>query len=93
MSFKIKITNNESGEVLVNEENAVAVIGALAVENGTAEIGFCACNTFDVCRTLSAAKKSINRIENTDKQIAIASELFGILDKKMKVQGAESNDE
>lgn len=93
MSFTITIKNNENGEVLANEENAVAIIGAFSTENGTAQMGFCACNTFDICRTINAAKKSIRNVETADPKISAFSELFDMLDKKMKVQGAENENE
>lgn len=93
MSFKITITNNENGEVLVNEENAVAIIGAFATENGTAQMGFCACNSFDICRTINAAKKSIRSVETADPKNSALSQLFDMLDENMKVQGAESENE
>ena len=41
MSFTITIKNNENGEVLVNEKNAVAIIGAFESDDGhTGEIAF-----------------------------------------------------
>lgn len=93
MSFKITITNNENGAVLVNEENAVAIIGAFAMENGTAQMGFCACNAFDICRTINAAKKSIRNVEAADPKLSALSELFDMLDEKMEVQEAKSENE
>lgn len=89
MSFTITIKNNENGEVLVNEENAVAIIGAFSVENGTAQMGFCACNTFDICRTINAAKKSIRNVETADPKISAFSELFDMLDENESTGGRE----
>lgn len=41
MSYKITITDNETGEILVNNENAVAIVGAFTDDGEiTREIGF-----------------------------------------------------
>lgn len=38
MSFSIKITNNKTGETIVNEKNVIAIIGSYTDGNGTGQI-------------------------------------------------------
>lgn len=89
MSFKIQITNNENGEVLVNEENAVAIIGGYSTEKCSAEIAFVSCSTLPLCNAITSAKKTINRVQNTDKRISLALELIELLKEKEE----KNNDE
>ena len=63
MSYKITITNNETGAVLVNEENAVAIIGAIGNEQGTRSIGFTACDAISLRDAISAADGIISKIK------------------------------
>ena len=83
MSFSITIKNNESGEVLVNKKNAVAIIGAIACDDDTTgEIGFIASNPLDVAVAVVAAQNSINRVKNVDKTISLACELAEEMTRK-----------
>lgn len=59
MSFKVTIINNENGEVLVNNENAVAIIGSIADEESVQCLGFTRCNGVQLAYAVSGAKKSI----------------------------------
>ena len=64
MSYKVTITNNKNGEVLVNEENAVAIVGAVAIKQYIATIGFTDCNTLYLANAILAAETVISEIKN-----------------------------
>ena len=64
MSYKVTITNNKNGEVLVNEENAVAIVGAVAIKQDIAKIGFTDCNTLYLANAILAAETVISEIKN-----------------------------
>lgn len=64
MSYKVTITDNETGEVLVNEENAVAIVGAIGNEQGTRSIGFTACDAISLGDAIMMAEKIISKIKN-----------------------------
>ena len=63
MSYKITITNNETGAVLVNEENAVAIIGAIGNEQGTRSVGFAACDAISLGDAILVAEDIISKIK------------------------------
>ena len=88
MSFTIIIKNNESGEVLVKKENAVAIIGAIAdKDDNVGEMGFCAANTIDIAIACVSAQKSINRIKSTNKTISLACEFVEEMSKAKEAEG------
>ena len=64
MSYKVTITDNETGEVLVNEENAVVIVGAIGNEQGTRSIGFTACDAISLGDAISMAENIISKIKN-----------------------------
>ena len=57
MSYKITIINNENGEVIANEENAVAIVGAIGNEDTTHALGLTECNGKQLFCALSAVEK------------------------------------
>lgn len=58
MSFKITITNNDDGEVIVNEENAVAIIGAVTTNEHTACLAYTKCNLIDLFNAIIGTDKA-----------------------------------
>lgn len=62
MSFKITIINNEDGEVLVNEENAVAIIGAVTTKKHTASLGYTSCDAMELANAVCGADKAKDSI-------------------------------
>jgi hypothetical protein len=62
MSFKITITNNETGEVLVSHDNVGAILGGLALPDGARGIALTSCAIFDVARCANAAEKALHAI-------------------------------
>lgn len=87
MSFKVTITNNKNGEVIVNEENAVAIIGAVAVKpdiarNGfTDRIGYIHCNTLYLANAILAAETVISEIKNEVPAVDVLLQLKAMEDK------------
>ena len=95
MSFKITITNNDNGEVLLNEENAVAIIGAVTSEERTAEIGFVNCQTRFLLPALEGAQNAIDDAIGKDKRLEVALSLKKMLEafKTKNEDKGESKDE
>lgn len=81
MSYKVTITNNETGEVLINEENAVAIVGAIGNEIGTHSIGFTACNAISIGNAILAAEDIISQLK-TEPGIKLVLELIAPMDKE-----------
>ena len=63
MSYKVTITNNETGAVLVSEENAVAIVGAIGNEQGTRSIVFTACDAISLVDAISATEGVISQLK------------------------------
>lgn len=82
MSFKVTITNNKNGEVIVNEENAVAIIGAIGNEEGTHSIGLTACDAISLGDAILAAEDVISQLK-TDPRVKLVLELKALMDKAM----------
>lgn len=81
MSYKITITNNKDGEVLVNEENAVAIVGAVVNKQETAKIGFTDCNTLCLANAILGAETVISEIKNEVQAVDLLLQLKAMEDK------------
>lgn len=77
MSYKVTITNNKNGEVIVNEENAVAIVGAIGNEQGTRSIVFTDCDAISLGDAISAAEYVISQLK-TDPGVKSVLELKGV---------------
>lgn len=87
MSYKVTITNNKNGEVLVNEENAVAIVGAIGNEQGTHSIGVTACDAISLGNAILAAEDVILQLK-TEPGVKLVLELKALMGKAM----ANNND-
>lgn len=81
MSYKVTITNNETGEVLVNEENAVAIVGTVANKQDIAKIGFTDCNTLCLANAIFGAETVISEIKNVFPAVDLLLQLKAMDDK------------
>lgn len=81
MSYKITITNNKNGEILVNEENAVAIVGAVTNKQETAKIGFTDCNTLCLANSILGAETVISEIKNEVPAVDLLLQLKAMEDK------------
>ena len=82
MSFKVTITNNETGAVLVNEENAVAIVGAIGNGQDTRSIGFTACDAISIGSAILAAEDVISQLK-PEPRVKLVLELKALMDKAM----------
>lgn len=81
MSYKITITNNKNGEVMVNEENAVAIVGAVVNKQNIAKIGFTDCNTLHLANAILGAEAVISEIKNEEPSVDLLLRLKAMEDK------------
>lgn len=89
MSYKITITNNETGAVLVNDENAVAIIGAIGNEKGARSIVFTVCDAISLNNAILATENVISKIKRKFPEIDESLRLIKIIGKKDKRKEAE----
>lgn len=76
MSFKITIINNENGEVIAHEEDALAIVGAIKTEEYTQRIGFTSCDPFILAETIVGAEKTICKLKNEHKELNFLTSLI-----------------
>lgn len=69
MSFSIKIVNNDTNEVILEEGDALAIIGGIGVNDGEHVVGFTDCNSIKMAGTIHAAKKTINMLLEKNPEI------------------------
>lgn len=81
MSYKITITNNKNGGVLVNEENAVAIVGAIGNEQGTYSIGLTACDAVSLWNAILAAEDVIMQLKTEPGVKKLVLELKALMGK------------
>lgn len=62
MSFKITITNNETGEVLVSHDNVGAILGGISLPDGARGIALTSCAIFEVAQSANAAETALHSI-------------------------------
>lgn len=81
MSYKVTITNNENGIVLIDEENAVAIVGAVANKQITAKIGFAGCNALYLADAILGAEDVISELKNQVPIVDVLLQLKAMEDK------------
>ena len=81
MSYKVTIANNETGAVLINEENAVAIVGAIGNVQGTCSIGFIDCDANSLRDAISEAEDIISKIKNEVPAVDVLLQLKAMADK------------
>ena len=62
MSFKITITSNETGEVLLHD-NVKAILGGVVTSDGARGIVLTSCPVFEVAECANAAEEAVNAIK------------------------------
>ena len=63
MSYKITITNNKTGEIIVDNGNVVAIVGAIADEENIGQMWFSDCNQFILARVIQKTEDVISKIK------------------------------
>ena len=83
MSFTVKIINNETGEVCVDEKEAVCIAGAIAGKVGCHQLSASCCDPFVLASTLCKAEDAVAEFENNNafikamKMVIQAAEKYG----------------
>lgn len=63
MSYKITITNNETGKILVDNDNAVAIVGAISDEENVGQMWFTSCHPLTLANVIQEAEDIISKIK------------------------------
>lgn len=62
MSFKITITNNATGEVLVSHDNVGAILGGISLPDGARGIALTSCPILEVAQSVNAAETALHSV-------------------------------
>ena len=71
MSYKITITNNKTGEVLVSHSNVEAILGGIALSDGARGIALADCDSIGVAQGIVSAEKAILMIKNDNPELVV----------------------
>lgn len=77
MSYKILIVNNDDGNVVVDEKEARAIVGAVTYGEQSQALGLTDCTGLDLVCTIHAAEKTIDTITKENPDVAMLLALLG----------------
>ena len=81
MSYKITITNNKTGEILVDNDNAVAIVGAIADKENVGQMWFTSCNPLTLAKVIQGAEDVISQIKRELPEVDASLRLMEIMEK------------
>ena len=81
MKFHVTIKNNETGEIL-HDDDCNAIIGGICENEKSASVVFTSCNGLALARCVFSAKKAIDESIPEDPIIRSMVALYGSLDIK-----------
>ena len=84
MSYKITITNNKTGEIIVDNGNVVAIVGAIADEENIGQMWFTSCNPFVLARVIQEIEDVISKIKRESPDLDTLLRLMEIMEKDEK---------
>ena len=82
MSYKITITNNKTGEIIVDNDNVVAIVGTIADEEDVGQMWFSSCNQFILARVIQEAEDIISKIKRELPEVDASLRLMETMEKK-----------
>lgn len=79
MSFSIKVIDNENGKVIVDEKDAVAIIGVVATEKGCSQIAAVRCNSLVFSQAIDRCRKTLEMLENDNPEVKKKADLLRLI--------------
>ena len=86
MSYKITITNNKTGEIIVDNDNVVAIVGTIADEENIGQMWFTSCDQFVLARAIQEAEDVISKIKREVPEVGASLRLMKIMEKNDKAR-------
>lgn len=80
MSYKITIVDNDNGNILLDEENAKAIIGAVTNDEHTACLGYTDCKANDFLNALCGVDDVKDALLKNNPKIGAMYALKGLMD-------------
>ena len=82
MSYKITITNNKTGEILADKDNAVAIVSAIADEKKVAQIYLASCNALTLASVIHGAEDIISLIKRETPEVDASLRFMEAIEEK-----------
>lgn len=79
MSYTVKIMDNDSGNVVVDEANALCIVGAVGREGGVHQLAAACGTTYVICRTLNSAENAIKSVDRNHEELKIKRQTLRLL--------------
>lgn len=79
MSYSVKIIDNDSGNVVVDEANALCIMGAVGREGGVHRLAAACGNEYVICRTINSAEDAINEVDGDHPTLKIKRQTLRFL--------------
>jgi hypothetical protein len=80
MSYKVIIIDNKTNEVVINEDNAGAIIGAVSSEEGVHCLGLTDCKATEILSTLEGVDKATDALTKENPKIGLLHSLERLKD-------------
>ena len=84
MSYKITITNNKTGEMIVDNGNVVAIVGAIADEENIGQMWLTSCSQFILARVIQEVEDVISKIKREVPEVDTSLRLMEITGKEVE---------
>lgn len=81
MSYKITITNNKTGAIIVDNDNAVAIVGTIADEEKVGQMCFTSCGPLTLASVIQEAEGIISKIKREVPEVDASLRLMKIMEK------------
>lgn len=85
MSFSIKITDNNTGEVLVDETEAKAIIGSVGCNSSVGAMCFVRCSPSCLYRTVSGTQAILTKIGEDHPELMVIAEIAEKMNKVKEI--------
>ena len=81
MSYKVTITNNKTGEIIVDNGNVVAIVGTIADEEKVGQMWFTSCDPLTLAIVIQEAEGVISKIKRELPEVDASLQLMEIMEK------------
>lgn len=92
MSLKVLITNNETGEVVIDVKEADVLIGAIHDDECIHGMCYTSANAFKICETIKGAESVSNELQMRNPTIAALLQLKDLFDMQSEVKEEEGGE-
>lgn len=82
MSFKIKIVDNDTGNVLVDRDDAKAIVGAVGTDKSVECMAFLRCDGLVIYHTISGVQSVLINLLEAHPELNLRGQMEDFMNKK-----------